>query len=51
MTPAQLLAGVAEVAERWPDAGLVRNSVGNLMIVSEDKFVGYLDLLTGEVFS
>ena len=50
MTPAQLLAGAAEVAERWPDARLVKNGVGNLAIADGGEYVGYLDLRTGEVF-
>lgn len=49
MTPAQLLAGAQAVAERWPDAVLVKNEVGNLAIVSGGEFAGYLDLRTGEV--
>ena len=33
MTPAQLLAGAQAVADRAPDAELVKNEVGNLAIV------------------
>lgn len=49
MTPAQLLAGAREVAERWPGASLVKNDVGNLAIVVDGEYAGYLDLRTGEV--
>jgi hypothetical protein len=49
MTPAQLLAGAQAVAGRWPDAELIRNEVGNLAIVRDGEFLGYLDLRTGEV--
>jgi hypothetical protein len=49
MTPAQLLAGAREVAERWPDAELVKNQVGNLAIVDGGRYVGSLNLRYGEV--
>ena len=49
MTPAQLLAGAREVAERFPGADLVKNDVGNLAIVVGGEYVGYLDLRTGQV--
>jgi hypothetical protein len=47
MTPAQLLAGAREVAERAPDAVLVKNQVGNLAIVRDGEYLGYLDLRYG----
>jgi hypothetical protein len=49
MTPAQLLAGAHEVAERTPDAVLVKNTVGNLMIARDDVMIGWLDLRNGAV--
>lgn len=49
MTPAQLLAGATEVARRWPGAELVKNQVGNLSVVVDGVYVGYLDLRDGEV--
>jgi hypothetical protein len=51
MTPEQLLAGAQEIAERFPDAELVKNDVGNLAIVVSGEYAGYLDLRTGEVCS
>ena len=47
MTPAQLLAGAQAVAERTPDAVLVKNQVGNLAIYRGDEFIGWLDLRDG----
>jgi hypothetical protein len=49
MTPAQLLAGATEVFERVPDAVLVKNQVGNLAIVQDGTYTGYLDLRYGTV--
>lgn len=49
MTPAQLLTGAAEVAERAPDAVLVKNAVGNLMIARDGVMIGWIDLRYGEV--
>jgi hypothetical protein len=48
MTPAELLAGARQVAERFPDAELVKNQVGNLAIVVGGRYVGSLNLRTGE---
>jgi hypothetical protein len=47
MTAAQLLAGAREVAERAPDALLVKNRVGNLAIVQGSVMTGWLDLRNG----
>lgn len=49
MTPAQLLAGAREIAERFPGAELVKNQVGNLAVMVDGEYAGYLDLRTGEV--
>jgi hypothetical protein len=35
--------------DRWPDAKLVKNSVGNLLVFVDDVDVGYLDLFDGEL--
>jgi hypothetical protein len=47
MTPAQLLAGAQAVADRAPDAELVKNDVGNLAIVRGGEMIGWLDLRYG----
>lgn len=44
-----LAAGAAECARRWPTATLERNSVGNVVLVEDDVYVAYLDVLTGEI--
>jgi hypothetical protein len=49
MTPAQLLAGAQEVAERFPGAELVKNQVGNLAITVGGKYAGSHNLRNGEV--
>ena len=48
MTPAQLLTGATAVAERFPAAELIKNAVGNLVIMVDDVYIGYLNLRTGE---
>ena len=50
MTPAQLLAGAQAVADRAPDAVLVKNQVGNLAIVRDGENIGWLDLRYGEAY-
>ncbi len=47
MTPTQLLAGAQAVADRAPDAVLVKNQVGNLMIARDGEMTGWLDLRYG----
>jgi hypothetical protein len=49
MTPAQLLAGAQEIAERAPDAVLAKNRVGNLAILRDGEMVGWIDLRYGTV--
>ena len=49
MTPAQLLSGAQEVAARAPDAVLVKNDVGNLMISRDGEMTGWMDLRYGTV--
>jgi len=49
MTPAQLLDGAQAVADRAPDAELVKNEVGNLAIVRNGAYIGFLNLRNGEL--
>lgn len=49
MTAAQLLAAAEELHRRYPEAELVKNSVGNLAILVDGTYVGYLDLARGEI--
>lgn len=48
MTPQQLLAGAQQIADRFPDSSLERNQVGNLVVVIDDEYAGWLDLTDGE---
>ena len=47
MTPAQLLSGAQAIADRAPDAELIKNDVGNLTIVRDGEYIGWLDLRYG----
>jgi len=47
MTPAQLLEGAQALMDRFPTAELVKNQVGNLAVMVEGEYVGYLDLRYG----
>ena len=47
MTPAQLLDAAQAIADRAPDAELVKNQVGNLTIVRGGEMIGWLDLRYG----
>ncbi|MCM6778045.1 hypothetical protein NDR87_30880 [Nocardia sp. CDC159] len=50
MTTDDLLAAAQDLAQRYPRADLIKNSVGNLVVVDEDgQSVAYLDLSTGEI--
>jgi hypothetical protein len=49
MTPAQLLHAAAIINGRVPNAVLVKNQVGNLVIVQEGAYIGWLDLRYGAV--
>jgi hypothetical protein len=49
LTTNQLLNAAREVARLFPDAYLVKNSVGNLAIMVDSEYRGYVDLTTGEV--
>ena len=46
--PRSLLTGATAVAERFPAAELIENVVGNLVIMVDDVYIGYLNLRTGE---
>lgn len=45
----QLSIRMAELSERFPGATVVRSQVGNLSIIADDRYVGWIDVLTGEV--
>lgn len=49
MTMGEFVRMAHRVMEKRPNATLVKNKVGNLAILDDDEFVGYLDLLDGEV--
>jgi hypothetical protein len=50
MTPQQILAAAQKLVDRLPpDAQIERNEVCNLSIVADGTYVGFWDLLDGEV--
>lgn len=49
MEPWQFLRAARTVMEDFPNCRLVKNQVGNLAIVVDDEFVGYVDLRDGTV--
>ena len=49
MNATQFVELARMLQERWPDAKLVKNSVGNLLVYINDVDVGYLDLFSGEL--
>lgn len=50
ISPGQLVQAAQQVAERWPNARLHKNEVThNLVIYRDGEYVGYIDLLHGEV--
>ena len=51
LTPSQLVSAAQFIESRFPNHVLVKNHAGNLAIVrtSDQVYVAYLDLLTGEV--
>lgn len=49
MTPQKLIEAAQEIERRYPDAELVKNTVGNLWIGLDEEYLGYLDLADGEV--
>ena len=51
MTPQELLSAAHTVLARWPEAELVKNGVGNLSILDDGAYVGWINLRDGEVKS
>ncbi len=50
MTPAQLLAIATDLAARLPaNTQLVRSQVGNLSIVVDGEYIGYVELKLGKI--
>lgn len=49
MTTREFLHLAALTYERWPDAKLVKNAVGNLAVYVGDEWVAWLNLRTGEI--
>lgn len=49
VTCRQLREMADEVAEQYPDATLVKNPVGNLSVVQDGVYLGWLDLHSGGV--
>lgn len=47
MKPWELLAAAQHLAAQFPTADLVKNEVGNLAIVVDGDYLGYVDLRTG----
>ena len=43
-----MLAAVQQAYDRYPSARLVRNRVGNLSLLVDDEYVGWLDLTFGQ---
>lgn len=48
MTVEDLVAVAQVCAEKYPGADLVKNGVGNLLIVVDGQDVGYIDLFSAE---
>lgn len=51
LSPALLVSAAQSCMLRWPDATLEKNGVGNLAVMLDGEYVGYIDLRTGEVCS
>lgn len=50
MTPAEFRHAALIVVDRVPaNAQIVRNQVGNLSIVIDDEYAGWIDVVTGQV--
>lgn len=50
MSPDDLRVACELVQLRDPDAELVKNQVGNLAVISNGEYVGFIDLRTGETW-
>ena len=49
MTPEQMVAAAAVLMERCPRAELVRNRVGGMAVVLDGVYIGYVEIVTGDV--
>lgn len=49
MTPAEFLQAAQAVVERFPNAELVKNEVGNLAVFVDGQYVAWVDLRYGEL--
>lgn len=49
ISPEQMTQALALVIEEAPGSLLCKNQVGNLAILRDGKYVGYVDLADGEV--
>jgi hypothetical protein len=49
MTLDQLAAAVALLIRRVPGCTLAKNQVGNLSVLLDGEYVGFVDLRTGDV--
>lgn len=49
VNPDQLLKLARRVKAEYPGVTLIKNRVGNLVIVEDDVYVAWLDLTTGEI--
>lgn len=49
LTPQELLAAAQQLVAEVPNAALVKNEVGNLAIIDEGAYIGWVDLRSGEV--
>ncbi len=43
MNVEQLAGAAKRAAERWPGAEIVRNQVGNVSVIHDGEYVGYID--------
>lgn len=46
----ELEAAFKKASAHWPEAEVARNAMGNLAFRDNDEYVGYLDILTGDVY-
>jgi hypothetical protein len=49
LTPQQLAAAVERAGARWPAARLELNSLGNLCVLADGEYVGWVDMRDGTV--
>lgn len=47
--PADLIRAGREILRRYPEARLMKNRVGNISIMVEGEYVGYVELYNGLV--